>query len=287
MAAPLEPSQLFQYDVPGQDSPAGSKEMRDNYEGIARTFLTTVDARPAAPREGQRRIFKDPGPPANVKYQWYDGATWRTLLQQIEGGVAAPLKQIVEFNIAQTVWTINHNIGSQPLVQVFDTARRQLQPIHTFPEQNLMVARLSAAALTAVPTGAPFPQRVAIPLPYNGAILSAFVAVDELIGAVGFAVDFAISGVPITGGTVTVAPAVLPGVTIPGAAVTALNLFTPASVLDVLITTAAPIAGGAIDVFLVLQRTLNPGQCFVDHPTDDRVVITHPAALTGRAVILG
>lgn len=282
----LQPAQKFQYGVPGQNTPSLSAEIRDNFEAVARTFLTNDGALPAAARAGQVRIFQDPGPPANTKLEWYDGATWRTLLQRIEGGVAAPLKQIVDFTTPQTTWTIDHNIGSRPLVQVFDTAARQLEAVNTFPEAKTLVARLSAPVLTAIPPGPPVPIRVGLPFPYSGAILSTYVAVDEATVGGPFTVSFAITGVPITGGGVTV-PASPTGTTVPGAAVTALNLFTNADVLDVLVSPAAPITAGSIDVFLLLQRTLNPGQYLADHPTDDRVVITHPAATAGRAVILG
>jgi len=136
MASEIQPAQQFQYDTPEQNTPNISQEMRDNFEGVARTFLTDDDALPAAPREGQQRIFKDAGPPASTKLQWYDGATWRTLIQRIEGGVAAPLKQIVDVTVPQTTWTIDHNIGSYPVVQVFDNTWNQFQVVPTAPGAN-------------------------------------------------------------------------------------------------------------------------------------------------------
>lgn len=129
----LQPAQLFLFDRPVQGGPPLSEEMRNNFEALARTMLTDSDAYPSAPRKGMVRIFEDAGPPAVTKYQWYDGGTWRTMLQKIEGGVAAPAKLLIDITTPLAVWTIDHNLGSRPVVQVFDSPWNQLQPVFGAP----------------------------------------------------------------------------------------------------------------------------------------------------------
>lgn len=281
----LLPGQLFRYDRPLQGSPTLSSEMRDYLQALARTHYTDNGIYPEAPRLGQLRIFADPGPPLNVRLQWYDGAIWRTLLQNIEGGQAAPAKQIVDVNVATDVWTIDHNLGSQPLVQVFDSTWKAMQPFNPIQGERstVLLARLSSLALAGVPPGPPFPVRLALPLSYNGLIAATGVAIDEPTLAP-FLVDFSINSLPITGGTVSVPPAP-PGFVVPGAAVTTAT-FVAGDVLDILITTAAPIVG-AVDVFGVMQRTPSPGEYVLEHPTLDRIIVTHDQPQTGHVVIIG
>lgn len=286
-----EPAQVFLYDRPVQGGPSLSEEMRNNFRALAQTFYGTDAANPVAPRIGQFRVLREE-PPAfavtNVKVQWFDGAVWRTLLQGIEGGIPAPTKLIVDITAPLAVWTIDHNLGSFPLVQVLNASGQEMVPFNVASGnvREMPVARLSSVSLVAIPAGPAFSSRVALPVGYEGTILSAHAAVDEPTLGGPFTVDFSIGGTPITGGTITV-PASAAGVVIQGAAVTALNIFTAGQTIDVLVTTPAPITAGAIDVFLVLARTLNPGEYILQHATDNRVVITHPAPQDGKAVILG
>lgn len=138
MATEVQPGQKFTYDRPFTGGPALSQEVRDNFEALARTNITDDATYPAAPRGGMFRIFNDPGPPTNAKFQWYDGATWRTLIQRIEGGGVGtasitPTRLAVDFTSALTTWSIDHNLGAQPLVQVFDALWNQLQVVPPGP----------------------------------------------------------------------------------------------------------------------------------------------------------
>jgi hypothetical protein len=131
MATP-EPGTLFLYGIPAEDAPVRSAEMRGNFEGLARTHYTTDAALPLAPRQGQQRIWEDVAA-GNVRLQYYDGAAWLTLLQLIASGVPAPRRLLFSITTPMAVWTLDHNLGQQPLAQVFNTAWRQLQASPTGP----------------------------------------------------------------------------------------------------------------------------------------------------------
>ncbi len=135
----------------------------------------------------------------------------------------------------------------------------------------------------AVPT----PVRIGLPLAYNGAIISAHAAVDDPILGGGLTVDFDINGTPLAGGSVIIPAVPPPGFVAPGLPITGANLFTPTDVLNILVTLAAPVVAGDVDVFLVFQRTLNAGEYLLNHVNDNRVIVTHPAAQSGYAVVLG
>lgn len=286
-----EPAQIFLYDRPPQGAPSLSSEVRDNFSALAQSHYGTDPANPTAPRIGHVRILREE-PPAfavtNVKYQWFDGAIWRTLLQRLEGGIPAPTKLIVDVSTPLTIWTIDHNLGSFPIVQIVNAAGQELVPYNVAGGnlREMLVARLSAPSLAAIPSGPPFLSRLALPVGYNGTILATHVVVDEPTLGGPFTVDFSILGTPVTGGTVAVPPSP-PGTVLPGTPVTGANIFTAGQTIDVLVTTPAPIVAGAIDVFVVLARTQNPGEYILQHATDNRVVITHSAPQAGKAVILG
>jgi hypothetical protein len=130
--ADLEPGALFQFGVPAEGAPRTSQPVRDNFTALGQTHYTTDEGYPASPRKGMMRILLDPADSIH-RLQWFDGSTWRSMLQRIEGGTPAPVKVIVDVNAAATTWTVDHNLGSKPLVQVFDATWIQRQPISAAP----------------------------------------------------------------------------------------------------------------------------------------------------------
>jgi|CXWL01.1.fsa_nt_gi hypothetical protein len=130
MADVLEPGQLFLFDRPAQGTPVLSSEIRDNLQAVARTNLSSDPAFPANPRTGMLRFLTED--PLNYKLQaWLEqsggGAAWRDLLQYVNLGIAAPAKLVFDITVPPLVnsWTIDHNLGSYPLVQPFNSAGYQ------------------------------------------------------------------------------------------------------------------------------------------------------------------
>jgi hypothetical protein len=280
-----EPAEQFSFDVPALDAPVLSEEIRNNFNSLGRTLFTEDDTLPAVAvaRDGMMRV--NASDPTNIKLDVFLSGAWRTILQGLAGGISATTKIIASF-VSASVWTIDHNLGTKPLAQVADANNMQLEPVSPLPEP-ITIASLSALDLAGVPPGPPFPVRSGILLPFNGSIVATQgIVVVPPAGPPTFAIDFAIGGVPITGGSVVVPAAAPPG-PIPGTPVTGGNVFSLITPLDVLITTAAPIGAGAVDVVLDMLRTPRPGQYTLEHATDDRVVITHPAPTTGVAILVG
>ncbi len=206
-----EPAELFRFDVPAQDAPVLSQEIRNNLTALGRTLYTADDTKPdvSVARDGMMRI--NAADPTNIKLDVFLTGSWRTILQGLAGGIAGTTKIIASFT-SSAVRTIDHNLGSKPLVQVADSNNMQLESISPLPEP-VTIASLSAADLTGVPPGPPFPVRSGILLPFNGSIVaSQGVVVAPPAGPPTFSIDFAISGVPITGGTIVVPAAAPPGI---------------------------------------------------------------------------
>jgi len=283
-----EPGELFRFERPGTRTPALSEEIRNNFNALGQSNYSTDSAKPDTTqrRDGMPRLLAED--PNNVKYQvFFDGA-FRTLMQNVHLGFPAPAKSVVQITTPASVWQIDHNLGSQPIVQVHDASWSQLRPVHTYPEQAAMVARLGPVHLSTLIPGPPVPVRAAWVFPYNGAIVGAQVAVDDsVIGPLNITVDFDINGNPITGGTVLVPGGSPPGLVFPGLPITGANLFTPSDALGISVSVDAPVVSGNMDVFLVLQRTLNTGEYLLQHATENRVIVTHPAAVSGYAVVIG
>lgn len=291
--ADLLPAQLFQFDRPLQGGPPLSEEVRNNFEALARSFYTDDAAYPEAARQGMLRIYRDVGPPVNVQIQWYDGSAWRTIAQNIEGGIAAPSKRIVDIQNPLDVWTIDHNLGSQVLALVFDSSWYQLQARSLAEDRRIInLGHLPSGLLTTL---APGPASVVTSLlaPYNGRFLSAYANSPEgVTGTPTFAIDFTIDGAPLTGGVINVNSAVAVGGQVQASAITAGNTFVgptpgPASSLGVRLAVTANPTGGSLDVFAVWERTLNPGEYRLEQPTENRIIITHPAPTTGHVVLIG
>jgi hypothetical protein len=123
MATP-EPGQLFLYDRPAASTPALSQEMRDNFTALARTHYTTDAVYPATPREGMLRINAED--PNDVKLEVFlivaGSPVWRTIAKQLQLAKALPTKLIVDFAAATSPWVVDHNLGSQPVVQAYNAS---------------------------------------------------------------------------------------------------------------------------------------------------------------------
>ena len=107
-----EPGQLFVFDQPTEKAWADARQIRNLFTALAQTNYTTDAAYPSAPRAGMARL--NASDPNNIKLEFWQGSpgAWRTSLQNIQGGVPAPIKQIVQITAAATVWTIDHNLGN-------------------------------------------------------------------------------------------------------------------------------------------------------------------------------
>jgi hypothetical protein len=156
-----------------------------------------------------------------------------------------------------------------------------------------MVARIGTPHLAGIPPGPPpgVPVRAGWTFPYAGTIIAAQVAVDDpIIGPTILTVDFDINGTPLTGGQVPVPGGSPPGLVFPMAVpITGNNAFNPTvpDFLGISVSVDAPVIAGSIDVFLVLQRTANAGEYLLQHANENRVIVTHPAAQAGYAVVVG
>lgn len=119
-----EPGTLFLFDRPASNTPALSQEMRDNFTALARTHFTTDPAYPADAREGMQRI--NALDPNDVKLEVAlivaGSLVWRTIAKQLQLAKALPTKLIVDFAAATNPWVVDHNFGSQPLVQAHNAS---------------------------------------------------------------------------------------------------------------------------------------------------------------------
>lgn len=282
--AAIEPGQLFEFDQPTEKALADAKQIRDLFTALARTNYTTDPAFPASPREGMPRF--NAADPNNVKLEFWQGdpGVWRTVLQNLQGGVPAPVKQIVQVVAPATTWTIDHNLGGQVIAMAFDTGFRQLRVAHTFERTSLFLGRVDLALI------APGPLRLGVSTPFDGQILRswAFTPLPGILGVPAGTIDLDIGGTPVTGGQITLAPTP-PGVRTNGAPITALNAFVKGNDdINLLANPVAPgIPGDALEVWVELEKTLQADEYFLDQPTENRIVVTHPAPKQGWVVLMG
>lgn len=126
MADVASTADKWQWGKPVYRGPRLSEEIRQNFDTLGRLNITDDESYPDSPRDGMPRVNE--ADPTNVKLQiWYD-SLWRTILQKIHTGIPSPAKLIYEVTVAATVWTIDHNLGSAVLVQVFDSTWNILTP---------------------------------------------------------------------------------------------------------------------------------------------------------------
>lgn len=286
--AELEPGQLFTHDVPIAQAVLDAVEVRNNFTALARTLYTTDPVNPLDKRQGMMRILADPAEAPNKKLQAFLDGDWRTLLQNIAAGIAAPVKQIVQIAAASNSWVVDHNLGSQPLVQIYDATFKKLEAKSVNPEAVTQhLGFIPAAVLTTLAPGATI-LRAAIPLDINGTFLQGYGAVaDALTGAPVGTIDFEISGAGVmTGGNLALAVASL-GAIIPGVGASANNSFVRGNTLEVRAAITTAPTGGALDIYGQYQPGLQAGQYQVDHVNENRFIVTHPTPITGFVVLVG
>jgi len=290
---------MFSKGIPANQTPARALEIRNNFEALAATFFTQDANEPQNPERGWFRLIDEVNNPAfagNIRHQWYDGAAWRTITQNIQGGVAAPTKIISAFSVPAVTWVVNHNLASKPLALVFDGAHQQLQPVQVFPREVIFLGHVDLSILASGVSSIVFPVRS------EGRILETFAMAPTPISGPGttatfdWAIDSTPSGgglVPVVGGTVLVPSGGHPqGTTFPGGPVTAANVFSQHSGLGVedfivvTVPTNVPSAG-RVDMFMVVERSLQPGQYRLVHINDNRFNVEHPALTTGSVIIVG
>lgn len=136
-----EPGQLYQAQRPTPGAPVLAEEVRDNFTALAaNNYIEKADPTlfPAVPFAGMHRT--NATDPNNVKEEvWLPGSggggggAWKTISQKVQLGVPNPAKVVVQLTVAANVWTIDHNLGSLPLVQVLSDALIQLQNVPAAP----------------------------------------------------------------------------------------------------------------------------------------------------------
>lgn len=275
--AEIEPGQLFRYERPVEGAFLDAVEIRNYLTALARTHYTTDSANPANAQDGQPRVnAEDPG---NIKLEVFLAGAWRTVLQQIDKGIAAPVKSIVQFAAAGTPWVIDHNLGSQVVAQVFDSAFIKLKPVNTFETRPVPLVQIDATnAIGAALTG--------WLAPFNGSFLNTYAAVENVaLPGGGLNVEFDIAGTPVTGGDIPLAAAAI-GDIINGNPVTANNVFNAGDAINIT-TTGAPLGGGSVKVWANMLRSLNTGEYRLTQVTENRITIDHPVPTAGFVVLIG
>lgn len=298
---PATTTPTFTKGAPREQTPARSQEVRDNFAALAANFATNDPAIPANPEEGWTRIIDELNNPAlagNIRLQLFTGGAWRDVLQNLQGGIAAPAKQVVLFSTPATTWVVNHNLGSKPVAQVLDAAGNLLEPVsNVFQREHIFLGRIDTALLGAGP--------IAIsPARFEGRILETYAQAPTGIPGVTFtdtlvfAIDSTPSGggvVPVTGGGIAIpAGGHAQGAFFAGAAVTAANIFSQQLAVgvgvedDIVVSATGPTPDtGALDIFIVVERSLQPGQYRLVHVNDNRFNVEHPGLTAGSVIAVG
>jgi len=280
--ADIEPGQLFLYGRPVEGAFVDAEEMRNNLTALARTHYTTDVLYPLNAQDGQPRI--NAVDPNNIKFQVFISGAWRTVLQQVDKGVAAPVKNIWQFDTAGAAWIIDHNLGSQPLVQIYDAAFNLLTPVPvTHPPNERQAFGFVPSSLATILAGT---QNLAAFNPQTGGfVVGLYLSVAEAItGAPDILFDVLINGTPVTGGVVTLNSVQSGGALVNASAVTGTNKFVSTDLIQLRAQTVAAPSAGSFTAILVTQRN---GYYFLNHVNENRVAVTHPEAVTGFAVVVG
>ena len=147
-----EASGLFIFDEPQAGAPQRSQEVRNNFEAVARTNFGTDSTKPIAPREGMSRLLKVG---TTVYLQYFLNGGWRTFAQALELGVPVGTKKIFTFSTAINPLTLTHNLGSPPLVQIYDNTYKQRQVVPFAPGPDQYILQHSGPNVTIVTHAAP------------------------------------------------------------------------------------------------------------------------------------
>lgn len=277
-----EPGTLFRYGRPVEGAFVDAVEMREYFEALARTHYTTDAGFPQNARDGQPRI--NAVDPNNIKLQvWLSGA-WRTVVQQVDKGIAAPVKSIWQFDTPGAAWVIDHNLESQPVVQVFDTLWNQLTPVPVTdpPNDEQALGFIPQGLLTAL-VGTQ--QIASFNARHGGFITGLYFSVAESVtGAPDITFDLLINGTPVTGGVITLSGPQGVGDVLNATPITADNQFADTDLIQLRSQTVATPLAGSLTAMIVTQRD---GYYYLNHVNENRVTVNHPVAKAGFAVVVG
>lgn len=135
----------FEFDKPQPGTPADATLLARLLAALAQTNLT-VDVRyPLNPRDGMFRV--NASNPSNITLEMRWQGNWVVVLQNIAGG-GAVLSWTRHTFTALSVWTVTHNRGRHPLVQVLDASGVMLTPTTIQHVNNNQVVITHGAAYT-------------------------------------------------------------------------------------------------------------------------------------------
>lgn len=282
----VQPAQVWLFERPGTGTPVRSEEVRNNFNAIGRLFFTDNADYPENPRNGMPRVLAQD--PNNVRFQvWFNNA-WRTIFQNIQRGIPAPAQLVATVESpGLTTWTIDHNLGVKPIVQVFDELGNMLEAtnLDSPPRATIPLTNVPDAVLTSLAGTTVLHEWIAT---YRGSVVDLLATVSEAItGTPDFTVDITIGGTPMTGGDIAVTATQTLGTRLSGGTPTADNEFEVGDSVQMRITMNTAPTAGALILSLDTQRALRTGQYLMQHVDENRVVITHPAQQAGFATIVG
>lgn len=133
----------FEFDQPQPGTPADANLIKRLLAALAQNNLTVDTRYPMNPRDGMFRINASSA--SNVKLEMYWQGNWVIILQNIAGGGNVLSWTRHEFT-ALSVWTVTHNRGRHPLVQVFDSSGMMLLPASIQHVNNNQVVITHGAA---------------------------------------------------------------------------------------------------------------------------------------------
>ncbi len=116
----------FEFDKPQPGTPADATLLARLLAALAQNNLTVDTRYPMNPRDGMFRINASNQNNVTLEMRWQNA--WIVLLQNIAGGGSVLSWTRHEFT-ALSVWTVTHNRGRHPLVQVFDDTGMMLLPV--------------------------------------------------------------------------------------------------------------------------------------------------------------
>lgn len=127
MVAPTV-SDLYTFDQPASGSQQLSLLIRNNFEALSRNNFGTDPNFPKNAREGMERIRKDPST-GTYYLEFFLAGAWQIAARGLQLGTPMAAKKLFQFSTPVSVWNLTHNLGSQPIVQVFDPSWTQLQAV--------------------------------------------------------------------------------------------------------------------------------------------------------------
>lgn len=288
-----DPAALYQVGIPRDQTPARSEEIRNNFQALLQNLFTSDPALPLNAPDYAIRLLDDVNDPiqaGNLRLQVRFGGAWRDILQNLQGGLAAPAKSLLDFvqGGPSSPWVIDHNLGSQPMVQVIGTTGPQYT---LFTPANDTAQRREVRFLGRVPTAgvAAGVVRAGLTLPYNGTIIRTFAVSEGVLSApVDLTFQFTRNATALTPeGDITVNAALVRGDEVAGAGLPTQANFEAGDTLDIdLVVNTAP-GDGALELYAELERTMGATEYRLTHINANRLQIEFAAPTQGFAILVG